>query len=53
MHLRRPYGHGSINFRLEAGQLVIFPSHLLHEVAPYQGKSERITVASNFWFKSG
>jgi len=52
MHLRRPYGHGSINYRLQAGQLVIFPSHLMHEVAPYHGQSERITVASNFWFRS-
>lgn len=52
MHLRRPYGHGSINYRLEAGQLIIFPSHLMHEVAPYHGGAERITVASNFWFQS-
>ncbi len=51
-HLRRPYGHGSINYRLQAGQLIIFPSHLMHEVAPYQGRSERITVASNFWFQA-
>lgn len=53
MHMRRPYGHGSINYRLEAGQLIVFPSHLMHEVAPYHGRSERITVASNFWFQSG
>lgn len=52
MHLRRPYGHGSINYRLEPGQLIVFPSHLMHEVAPYHGSSERITVASNFWFRS-
>jgi uncharacterized protein (TIGR02466 family) len=52
MHLRRPYGHGSINYRLQAGQLIVFPSHLMHEVAPYHGRSERITVASNFWFRS-
>lgn len=53
MHLKRPYGHGSINYRLEPGQLVIFPSHLMHEVAPYHGRRERITVASNFWFSAG
>lgn len=53
MHLKRPYNHGSINYRLQPGQLVIFPSHLVHEVTPYHGKRERITVASNFWFRSG
>lgn len=53
MHLKRPYNHGSINYRLQPGQLVIFPSHLMHEVTPYHGKRERITVASNFWFRSG
>ncbi|RFF27607.1 MULTISPECIES: putative 2OG-Fe(II) oxygenase [unclassified Wenzhouxiangella] len=52
MRMRRPYGHGSINYRLEAGQLIVFPSHLMHEVAPYHGRSERITVASNFWFQA-
>lgn len=51
MHLRRPYNHGSVNYRLQSGQLVIFPSHLMHEVAPYHGSRERITVASNFWFR--
>ncbi|MFU8831248.1 MAG: putative 2OG-Fe(II) oxygenase [Wenzhouxiangella sp.] len=50
MHLKRPFNHGSINYRLEPGQLLIFPSWLMHEVTPYQGKRERITVASNFWF---
>jgi len=52
MHLKRPYQHGSINYRLQAGQLLIFPSHLVHEVAPYHGRRERITIASNFWFQS-
>jgi uncharacterized protein (TIGR02466 family) len=52
MHLQRPYNHGSINYSLNAGQLLFFPSHLMHEVAPYHGQRERITVAANFWFKS-
>ncbi len=52
MHLNRPFNHGSINYRLEPGQLVIFPSWLMHEVTPYQGERERITVASNFWFSA-
>ena len=38
-------------FHLKEGQLVLFPSWLLHEVKPYLGESERITVAFNCWFK--
>ena len=34
-----------MNFKLQAGQLVMFPSYLMHEVAPYAGHTERITVA--------
>lgn len=36
--------------RLAAGDLVIFPSYLFHEVAPFYGRDVRITVASNCWF---
>ncbi len=36
--------------RLEAGQLVLFPSWVLHDVKPYEGDGERITVAFNCWF---
>ena len=31
------------------GQLVIFPSWLMHEVLPYMGQAERIVVAFNAW----
>jgi uncharacterized protein (TIGR02466 family) len=31
------------------GQLVMFPSHLMHEVLPYMGKSERIVAPFNAW----
>jgi uncharacterized protein (TIGR02466 family) len=31
------------------GQLVIFPSYLMHEVLPYLGKSERIVAPFNAW----
>jgi len=51
MRLQRPYNHGSVNYALQAGQLVIFPSWLFHEVAPYFGQRPRITIASNYWFK--
>jgi len=35
----------------EAGQLVIFPSWLLHEVLPYLGRRERVVVAFNAWLE--
>lgn len=35
----------------QAGQLVIFPSWLLHEVLPYQGTRERVVVAFNAWLE--
>jgi uncharacterized protein (TIGR02466 family) len=48
--MHQPYSHGSNLHKLEAGQLVLFPSWLLHEVKVYNGDSERITVAFNSWF---
>jgi len=39
------------NVRLQDGQLILFPSWLFHEVLPYYGDSERITVAFNCWFR--
>lgn len=51
MHLNRPYTYGSVNYRLRPGQLVIFPSWVTHEVAPYTGARPRITIASNYWFR--
>ena len=32
----------------KSGQIVLFPSWLLHAVRPYQGERERISVAFNF-----
>lgn len=49
-HLQEPYSMNSRSYRLEAGQLVMFPSWLLHEVKPFLGEGERITVAFNAWF---
>lgn len=37
--------------RFEAGQLVLFPSWVLHDVKPFEGEGERITVAFNCWFQ--
>jgi hypothetical protein len=45
-----PYGYQVASVSLEAGQLVIFPSWVLHDVKPFEGGGERITVAFNCWF---
>ncbi|GAC1620753.1 MAG: hypothetical protein NVS9B10_02820 [Nevskia sp.] len=45
--LQMPYGPGSINYKLLPGQLILFPSYLVHEVTPFFGRDERITVAFN------
>lgn len=50
-HFKRPYSKAPVMLRLVPGQLVLFPSWLLHEVMPYEGDSERITVAFNAKFR--
>lgn len=47
--LADPYGYGNLVFKLYPGQLLIFPSYLQHEVAPFMGHDRRITVAVNCW----
>jgi hypothetical protein len=46
-----PYGSQIASSRLAAGELVIFPSWVLHDVKPFEGEGERITIAFNCWFK--
>ena len=48
--LKAPYHHGTWNLRFKPGQLVLFPSWVPHEVMPFYGRDERITVAFNCWF---
>jgi len=48
--LRQPFVVRDLDLQLQAGQLVVFPSYLFHEVTPYYGSDTRITVASNCWF---
>src|ERR1700730_1716331 len=48
--LHRAFALASLEFNPDAGQLVIFPSYLFHEVAPFYGSDTRITVATNCWF---
>ncbi|WP_417445799.1 TIGR02466 family protein [Kangiella sp.] len=50
-NLRGQFSRGNKLVHLQEGQLVLFPSWLLHEVKPYFGESDRITVAFNSWFK--
>jgi uncharacterized protein (TIGR02466 family) len=38
---------GSLSFGPEAGQMILFPSNLLHTVYPFQGEGERRSVAFN------
>ncbi|HMM66296.1 MAG TPA: putative 2OG-Fe(II) oxygenase [Dokdonella sp.] len=45
------YSLKGCNFHLAAGELVLFPSWLFHEVSPFKGTGERITVAFNTWFR--
>lgn len=49
-NIQLPFGLVGSRFRLEPGQLVIFPSWVLHHVTPFEGEGERITVAFNCWF---
>lgn len=49
--LERPFGFGTLAYRLTAGQLLLFPSYVTHEVAPYDGHRERVTVAFNAWVR--
>ncbi|MBV9620157.1 MAG: hypothetical protein JO341_03960 [Gammaproteobacteria bacterium] len=48
--LKSAYALGVRSLRLEAGQLVVFPSYVFHEVTPFYGRDTRITVATNCWF---
>ena len=48
--LKLPYSHSTREYLLEAGQLIIFPSWLMHQVTPFLGNGARVTVAFNAWF---
>ncbi len=51
--MKPPFQLGNIPTRLKPGQLVLFPSWLLHQVSPFEPKDEglRITVAFNVGFR--
>ncbi len=48
--MRLPFAAKNFMLRQQAGELILFPSHLFHQVMPYVGQTERITVAFNCWF---
>jgi uncharacterized protein (TIGR02466 family) len=48
--LRPAYALKPREVRLEEGQVIVFPSFVFHEVAPFYGRDTRITVATNCWF---
>jgi len=49
-NMKLPYGNMHPQLSLVPGQLVMFPSWVLHDVKPFEGEGERITVAFNCWF---
>jgi uncharacterized protein (TIGR02466 family) len=50
-NLRDPFAPNIRALRLGPGQLVVFPSWILHDVKPFQGEGARVTVAFNCWFQ--
>lgn len=50
-YLQPPYAEGYSAYQLQAGQLLLFPSWLIHEVTPFWGRDMRITVAFNAWVR--
>lgn len=48
--LQPPFNIQHVGYVLQPGQLVLFPSWLLHQVTPFVGEGERITVAFNCAF---
>ena len=51
-HWVSPFEPGVQTYQARAGQLVIFPSFLMHDVAPFTGPGTRISVAFNAWIKN-
>jgi uncharacterized protein (TIGR02466 family) len=49
-NIQGAYASGTRTVSFAPGQLVLFPSWILHDVKPYEGEGERITVAFNCWF---
>lgn len=50
-NLQVPFAPKIRAVRMEPGELVVFPSWVLHDVKPFEGEGVRITVAFNCWFE--
>ena len=48
--LRPEFALEPLEMQLTEGQLIVFPSYVFHEVAPFYGRNLRISVAANCWF---
>lgn len=49
-NMKLPWACQGANMQLDPGQLVLFPSSIMHDVKPFEGEGERITIAFNCWF---
>jgi uncharacterized protein (TIGR02466 family) len=49
--IQAPFNGALRSVHFEPGQLVLFPSYVLHDVKPFLGEGERITIAFNCWFQ--
>ncbi len=47
--MKKPFNHGAVQVRHEAGKLLLFPSYIMHEIFPYTGERPRVVVAFNCW----
>ncbi len=52
-HWSGQYHAGGFEIEHQPGQLIMFPSHIFHEVFPYWGQRPRIVVAFNAWIHGG
>ena len=50
LNLRGAFAYHIRHVQFEPGQLVLFPSWVLHDVKPFEGEGERITVSFNCSF---
>ncbi|GAA5219325.1 TIGR02466 family protein [Corallincola platygyrae] len=48
--LKGPFSQNTFVIEPEVSKLVLFPSHLMHEVSPFMGQDKRVTIAFNCWF---
>ncbi len=50
--MRDNFAFGNVPIIFQAGDLILFPSYLYHEVAPFWGHGMRITIAFNAWIRA-